>query len=89
METLEFLNSRNARILLYIYENGGEVIGFRDLSIKMRMGYHTLKDGLRDLRYFDLLTKEVGPNNVSIYRLTDKGKKAAELLKQLIDVLEE
>ena len=83
METLEFLSPRNARILLHIYDYDGEVIGFRDLYIKMRIGYHTLKDGLRDLRYFDLLTKKVGPNNVSIYRLTPKGRRAAERLKQL------
>ena len=89
MNTEEFITPRNIRVLLYIYDQGGEVIGFRDMAMKFKTGYGALSSALKELQFLKLVTKDHGPNNISIYRLTEKGEKAAKILKELIKILEE
>jgi len=86
--TLETIDIRTLRLLNYIYEKGGEIIGFRDVATELHMGYHTLKAAIKDLIYLGLIDKQVGPNNIMIIKLTDKGRKASEILKKLIKLLE-
>lgn len=77
------------RLLIYIYNNGGEIKGFRETSQKMKLSYGRLRDALLELELHGLLTREIsGIPPTSKYRLTEKGKKAAELLIKLIETVE-
>ena len=89
MKSIRIITPRNIEILLYIYDQGGEVVGFRDMSQTLRKGYGTLRDALKDLEYNGLIEKDVVRGVVGKYRLTEKGEKAAKILKELIRILEE
>lgn len=87
-KTLRMISIVTLRVLEYIYDNGGKIIGFRDTAANLHISYQTLKSALKDLEYTGLIERKVGPNNIMIIRLTEKGRKAAELLKRLVEVLE-
>ena len=89
MKKIRIITPRNIEVLLFIYDNGGEVIGFREMSQTLRKGYGTIRDALKDLEYNGLIEKDVVRGVVGKYRLTPKGKKAAEIIKDLVRVLEE
>ena len=84
-----FLNAKTIAVIVEIYESGGEVIGFRSLSQKLRISYHSLKEILMHLEYNNIITRTSGPNNIMIIKLTEKGKEIAAILKQLIKTLDQ
>ena len=84
----DYLTPKAIAVLIDILDQGGEVVGFRDMSQRLNINYHALKTVLMHLEYNDLITRDSGPNNIMIIRLTPKGRKAAEILKQLLEVLE-
>lgn len=88
MRKSEAVLSRHMKTLLYIYDQKGEIYGYMDLAKKLHMGPHTMRHVLRELEFAEVLEKRIGPNNIHIYKLTPKGRRAAELLKQLIEILE-
>jgi len=88
LSSINYITPKHIKILVYILDNGGEVIGFRDMAMRFKIGYGSLSSALKELQFLNLITKDHGPNNVSIYRLTPKGRRAAEILKQLIEILE-
>lgn len=75
--------------LIYAYDNNGQVIGFRELVQKLDSNNQAIRETLMYLEYNRLITRDSGPNNIMIIKLTDKGVKATKLLKQLIKILEE
>ncbi len=83
-----FLNAKTIAVIIEIYESGGEVIGFRSLSQKLRISYHSLKEILMHLEYNGIIRRDSGPNNIMIIRLTDKGKELAKAIIRLIEILE-
>ncbi len=89
MKKIRILNPRNIEVLLYIYDNGGEVIGFRDLAMKLGKGYATLRDAMKDLEYAGLIEKEIVMKVVAKYTLTEKGKKIAKQIKEIVKMLEQ
>jgi len=84
-----YLTPQTISVLIDLYENGGKAMGFREMSQRLDISYHSLKTILIHLEYNSLITRDVGPNNIMIIKLTDKGVKAAKILKELIKVLEE
>ena len=85
----EYLTPKAIAVLVDLLDRGGETIGFRDMSQRLDINYHALKTVLMHLEYNGLITKDSGPNNIMIIKLTEKGEKAAKLLKELIKILEE
>jgi DNA-binding MarR family transcriptional regulator len=84
-----YLKPITIAVLIYIYDNGGETVGFRDLVQKLNSNNQAIKETIMHLTYNGLITKDTGPNNVMIIRLTEKGEQAAKILKELIKILEE
>ena len=89
MRETELLSSRHIKTILYIYDVGGEIYGYIELSKKLHMGPHTMKHVLLTLELTGILDRTVGPNNIHIYRLTEKGRRIAEKLKEVMEILSE
>ncbi len=83
-----YLDAKAMAVIVEIYSSGGEIVGFRSLSQKLQISYHSLKEILMHLEYNGIIRRDSGPNNIMIIRLTDKGKDLARLILQLIDVLD-
>lgn len=75
--------------LIYAYDNGGQIIGFRELVQKLDSNNQAIKETLMHLEYNGLITRDSGPNNIMIIKLTKKGENVAKLLKELVKILEE
>ena len=88
MSKTDILHGRALKTLLYIYEHG-TIYGYIELAKTMHMGPHTMKNVLLTLELMGLVSKKVGPNNIYIYNLTEKGKKIAEKTKEIVKMLEE
>ena len=78
------------KLLLYIYDNGGEVENFRGLMRTLDYSFAKLDRARRILLQYGLIKEEVikAAPQVLKLKLTDKGVEAAKLLKQLIDLLQ-
>lgn len=82
------IDIRTLRLLRYIHQKGGEIVGFREAAKELHMGHHTLKTAIKDLMYLGLVQKKTGPNNVMIIRTTKKGREAAQKLQEFLDIIE-
>ena len=84
-----FLKPITIAVLIYLYDNGGHTIGFRDLVQKLDSNNQAIKEAIMHLQYNGLITKETGKNNIMILKLTPKGSQIAKHLKAAIDMLGE
>jgi len=84
----DYLTPKTIAVLVDLINRDGEVIGFREMSQRLNINYHALKTVLMHLEYNGLIIRDSGPNNIMIIRLTDKGRKVAKILKDLVEILE-
>jgi len=77
------------RLLLFLSDKE-PYIGFRDLRKEVKWSQSKLKGAIRNLEQLGLLTvtpmRATPPKN--IYKLTEKGRRVCELLKQLEALLQ-
>ena len=88
MDVLDKIDIKTLKLLKYIDDKGGEIIGFREAAHELHVGYHTLKTSIKDLVYLGLIEKKSGPNNIMILKLTSKGRRVAGILRELLEALE-
>ena len=84
MPKQRYINTYTMSILLFLSDNGGETIGFRDMAAAMHTGNSTLRKYMNELTAAKLVEEDyIG--NISRFRLTDKGKKVVELIKMIFN----
>jgi len=78
------------KLLLYIYENNGEVENFRGLMRELEYSFAKLDRSRRILIKYGLIEEEVikGAPQMLKLKITEKGSKVAKLILNILEIME-
>lgn len=81
-----YINTYTMSILLFLYDHGGETIGFRDMTANMKIGNTTLRKYMNELLHAGLVEEDF-LGVTSRFKLTKKGMEIARKIVDLLDSL--